>query len=183
MALVSPSDPQADYFSVFELKPSFAVDGSDLERRFYQLAKSLHPDRFANHPDPIQKSQAIEKMSLVNQAYQTLKSPDLRREYLMEYFKIPKLKPQIPVDLAEQWFEVQEEPGSRAFIDFGNQLSKRDLDLRLSIKKLENEFDQSANPEALVQISALIQDLAYLQSLGRDYDRKSEMKNQGGHHG
>lgn len=172
MVPVSPSDLIINYFTVFELKPSFTLDLADLERRFYRLAKMLHPDRFANHPDPTEKTRSIEKMSLVNQAYQTLKSAELRRDHVLECYQVPKVKPALPADLAEEWFDVQDEPGSLAFQTFADKLSKRESDLNRSLKNLENEFDQSGNTETLKKISALVQDVAYLQSLSRDLESK-----------
>ncbi len=173
MVPVSPSDLKtSDYFSVFELKPSFNLDLAELERRFYRLAKALHPDRFVNHPDPSEKARSIEKMSLVNQAYQILKTPELRRDHVLECFQIPKPKAALPADLAEEWFDVQDEPGSVAFRDFGRKLGEREQALHLNIKKLENEFDQNGSREVLNKISALVQDVAYLQSLNRDVEIK-----------
>lgn len=164
MVPVSPSD----YYSVFELKPSFAVDLPELEKRFYRLAKTLHPDRFTNELDLAVKHLALEKMSFLNQAYQTLKSPDLRRDYLLEFFKVPTAQAALPADLAEEWFDVQDEPGSPGFIRFGEKLSEREKDLHLQIQNLEVEFDAQGSQSTLAKISALIQDVAYLQSLGRD---------------
>ena len=176
MALVSPSnlDTTTDYFSVFELKPSFALDLTDLERRFYQLAKSLHPDRFVNHPDPLEKTRSIEKMSLLNHAYQTLKSSSLRRDYLLEYFRVPQSKPFLPADLAEEWFDVQDEPASPQFKAFSKKLNEREANLKVQLENLEKQFDQTGNVEVLEKISALVQNVAYLRSLGRDVALKSE---------
>jgi len=73
---------QQDYFSIFGLVPSCVVDLDDLRVRYRQLQQAVHPDRFAHECDRSQRL-AQQQAAQVNAAYNTLKSPLLRAQYLM----------------------------------------------------------------------------------------------------
>jgi len=72
-----------DYFRIFGLEPGFRIDLPEITDKYQHLQKQFHPDRYAG------KSQqevrlAMQTVSLVNQAYETLKSPVARAEYLLQ---------------------------------------------------------------------------------------------------
>jgi molecular chaperone HscB len=71
------------YFDVFSLPPKLAIDTVALEKQFYTLSRKLHPDRFAGRPLAEQEA-ALERSSLLNDAYRTLKDPILRTQYLLK---------------------------------------------------------------------------------------------------
>ncbi len=73
---------RTDYFALFALQPTFAVDTAALAVTYRQLAKDVHPDRFANGSATEQR-QAVERAAQLNQAFQTLKSPTQRALYLL----------------------------------------------------------------------------------------------------
>ena len=71
------------YFEVFSLPPKLALDTVGLEKQFYTLSRKLHPDRFASRP-VVEQEAALERSSLLNDAYRTLKDPILRTQYLLK---------------------------------------------------------------------------------------------------
>ena len=71
------------YFDVFSLPPKLAIDTVALEKQFYTLSRKLHPDRFAGRP-PAEQEAALERSSMLNDAYRTLKDPILRTQYLLK---------------------------------------------------------------------------------------------------
>lgn len=75
-------DPKADYFRVFGIPTAFDVDAADLERRYKEMTKVLHPDRFAR-ADPQARRASLERSVQLNEAWQTLKDPIRRAEYLL----------------------------------------------------------------------------------------------------
>ncbi len=81
-ASVSNMEQRSDYFALFALQPSFAVDTAALAVTYRQLAKDVHPDRFASASDAEQRH-AVERAAELNDAYQTLKSPTQRALYLL----------------------------------------------------------------------------------------------------
>ena len=71
-----------DYFALFALQPAFAIDTAALAVTYRQLAKDVHPDRFASATAAEQR-QAVERAAELNEAFQTLKSPTQRALYLL----------------------------------------------------------------------------------------------------
>jgi len=71
------------YFDIFSLPPKLVIDTVALEKQFYTLSRKLHPDRFAGRPLAEQEA-ALERSSLLNDAYRTLKDPILRTQYLLK---------------------------------------------------------------------------------------------------
>ncbi|MDA8621153.1 co-chaperone HscB [Psychrosphaera sp.] len=70
------------YFDLFDLPVQFDVDLLTLQDRFRSIQKQVHPDKFANGSDQ-QKLLAVQQASEVNDAYETLKSPLNRAEYMV----------------------------------------------------------------------------------------------------
>ncbi len=71
-----------DYFTLFGLPPRYPVDGSLLSSRFQDLQRQFHPDRFASQPER-ERLQALQMAATINDAYQTLKHPLKRAEYML----------------------------------------------------------------------------------------------------
>ncbi len=78
-----------NYFRMFDLpKSSFNIDLKELETQFKNMQKLLHPDKFATKSIS-EKNFSSSASSMVNQAYQVLRSPMDRVNYiLMSRFNI-----------------------------------------------------------------------------------------------
>jgi molecular chaperone HscB len=70
------------HFALFDLKPGFRLDLDQLATRYRELAREVHPDRFADASEREQR-QALEKSAGLNDAYQTLKAAPKRARYLL----------------------------------------------------------------------------------------------------
>ena len=76
-------DLTQNYFELFGLAEVFEVDKEALAVRYRELQAETHPDRFANASDQ-EKRIAQQRASLVNDAFDTLKSPLRCARYLLE---------------------------------------------------------------------------------------------------
>jgi molecular chaperone HscB len=72
-----------DPFALLGLSPAFDVDLAALERAFFERSKELHPDRVAGAP-AAQRVAALSRSRALNDAYQLVKRPIPRAEYLLE---------------------------------------------------------------------------------------------------
>ncbi len=71
-----------DHFARLGLPRAFALDLAALDRSYFDLQRQLHPDRFARRSArerAVSQSQAV----ALNEAYETLKTPLRRAEYLL----------------------------------------------------------------------------------------------------
>jgi molecular chaperone HscB len=75
--------PQAaDLFARFGLSPAFEVDAGQLERRYFELQRKLHPDKFAGRAAK-EREYSLRHTANLNEAHKVLRSPLLRAEYLL----------------------------------------------------------------------------------------------------
>ncbi|QIL86005.1 co-chaperone HscB [Vibrio sp. HDW18] len=71
-----------NYFELFGLPIQFELDGSLLSSQFRMLQKRFHPDNFANASER-DRLLSVQQAAQINDAYQTLKDPLQRAEYLL----------------------------------------------------------------------------------------------------
>jgi molecular chaperone HscB len=79
---IQPPEPKADHFRVLGIERRYDVDLGDLERRYKEMTKVLHPDRFARADERARRASLRRSMQL-NEAWRTLKDPVRRAEYLL----------------------------------------------------------------------------------------------------
>ena len=72
-----------NYFAIFNAPVTFNLDLNALATLYRDLQKLVHPDRFANASDQ-ERRLAMQKTSDLNQAYQTLKDPVARAQYMLQ---------------------------------------------------------------------------------------------------
>lgn len=70
------------HFALFALQPSFRLDLEQLAVRYRELAREVHPDRFADGSEREQRL-ALEQSASLNEAYLTLKHAPSRARYLL----------------------------------------------------------------------------------------------------
>ena len=108
---IQPLSATVSYFEL--LGVPVAADVAALTRRFHELSRIYHPDRWAT-TDSATQTIALDSSALVNDAYRTLKDPFTRAEYLLrrergtrpDDTKDSQAKP--PQELFAQVLELQE---------------------------------------------------------------------------
>lgn len=73
----------SNHFEIFSIPSGWQIDRALLDSRYRQLQRECHPDRYAAKGD-VEKRLAMQTTSLINQAYETLKSPLKRAQYMLE---------------------------------------------------------------------------------------------------
>jgi molecular chaperone HscB len=79
---IQPVGRSEDYYSLFDLPREFALDRPELERRFRERSRQLHPDRFAK-AEPRERRLSLERATRLNDAHRVLKDWRLRAAYLL----------------------------------------------------------------------------------------------------
>ncbi|NHZ95363.1 Fe-S protein assembly co-chaperone HscB [Massilia sp. CCM 8734] len=72
-----------NHFDLFNLPPRFSLDTGALDCAYRDVQGQVHPDRFVNATDA-EKRVAMQWATRANEAYQTLKNPQKRAQYLCE---------------------------------------------------------------------------------------------------
>lgn len=109
-----PMAVRVDYFEVFGLPRKLGIDPNELQRRFYELSRRVHPDFFQT-ATPAEQAGSLARSALINRAYRTLRDLVPRVEYLIQLEEGREtregdtgIKPKAPMDLLEEMLEVQE---------------------------------------------------------------------------
>jgi molecular chaperone HscB len=76
-------DLTRNFFDVFDIPVSFEIDIEQLSTKYRRLQHAVHPDKFANGTDQ-EKALSAQQSAMINDAFQTLKSPLSRSRYLLE---------------------------------------------------------------------------------------------------
>ncbi len=73
----------SNFFELFELPVSYDVELNQVQKKYMDLQKQVHPDKFANASDQ-EKRLSMQQTSWLNEAQATLKDPVLRAIYLLK---------------------------------------------------------------------------------------------------
>jgi molecular chaperone HscB len=102
-----------NHFDLFHLPATFALDLGALDAAYRDVQSQVHPDRFVNSTDA-EKRVAMQWATRANEAYQTLKNPQKRAQYLCELHGVD-LKTEsntaMPMDFLMQQMEWREALG------------------------------------------------------------------------
>lgn len=119
-----------NHFELFGLPTQFELDGGLLSSQFRELQRQFHPDKFATASER-DRLLSVQKATQINDAYQILKDPISRAEYLLMLngFDIrgEQKTLQDPLFLMEQ-MELREEldgiTSEDALFDFDDRVKK-----------------------------------------------------------
>ena len=71
-----------NYFEIFSLQECFDLNMDKLAAEYKNLQSQIHPDKFSD-ADDVSRLQALQLSSIVNDAFDTLKSPLKRAAYIL----------------------------------------------------------------------------------------------------
>jgi len=98
-----------EYFDIFDLAPSFALDEADLKKRFFANSKRFHPD-FHTQADEATQQEILIKSSINNKAYKVLKEEYSRIGYVLGQLGLigEGIKHDLPQSFLMEMMEVNE---------------------------------------------------------------------------
>lgn len=151
-----------NHFELFGLPLQFQLDGSLLSSQFRDLQRQFHPDKFATASER-DRLLAVQKAAQINDAYQVLKNPISRAEYLLvqhgEDIRGEQQTMQDPMFLMEQ-MELREElediadssDPEDALFAFEGKVSKM---YKQQLSAIQQELDNEAWLEAADRVRKL----------------------------
>ncbi|MCP5362147.1 MAG: Fe-S protein assembly co-chaperone HscB [Hyphomicrobiales bacterium] len=106
---------QENYFELFGLAQGYALDEAALENAYIALQRAAHPDRVGG--DSAARLALVQQAAHINDAYQTLKHPRRRAEYLLSLLGVTVAKDGHTIDDPELLEEVLEQREALAEAD------------------------------------------------------------------
>lgn len=176
-----------NFFRFFGLDPKLALDLPELQKRFYELNRQWHPDKFSRKSAD-EQAQALEATAIINDGYRTLRDPVKRAEYLLteEGFPIAEQRSKdVPPELLEEVFELNMmleelkagDEDARAQLGSARQKffelrSHVDSELEKLFKRYdESDAESETARQALNEIRGVLNRRRYIENLIRDVDR------------
>src|SRR6516225_2118977 len=106
----APLAADLDLFAALGMPRLLQIDTADLEEAYHGLGRRIHPDRFGS-ASPELRDASLRATALVTKAYRTLRDPVSRGLYWLELhgYRLADNNKQVPSELAELVFEVQEQ--------------------------------------------------------------------------
>lgn len=149
--VIQPPRP-LDHFARLNLQPTYDLSRADLERQYFGLQRYFHPDRFAARSSR-EKALSLQHATALNEAYETLKTPLKRAEYLLRLRGHPvRADGQETIDdpeLLMEAMEMREELAGAADATAIEALVERvETDMREIERGLGHAFAAAAHDEA-----------------------------------
>jgi molecular chaperone HscB len=167
----------SNYFELFGLKPEFAIDIATLETNFRKIQSESHPDRFVTATSS-QKMQSMQLATLANEAYQTLKKPANRAQYLLEQqgiTAIAETNTEMPADFLMQqmeWREAMEDAIAAKDIAALESLLN---EMRNEAQRLNNELSSTIDRQQdYIAATASTRKLIFIDKVSADINRAIE---------
>lgn len=175
---------ETDYFRFFGYGgPRLGLDTDDLQKRFYELSRRFHPDRFARMP-AAEQQYALDATSLLNDAYRVLRDPVARAEYVLkqEGFDVGEQRSKdVPPELLEEVFELNMaleelrggDSSARAQLEEAAAkftAMRDDVDGELTV--LGGWYDSAPSRELLQQIRNLLNRRRYIRNLVNEVQKE-----------
>lgn len=138
-----------NHFELFRLPCQFELDGSSLSSHFRELQRRFHPDKFASASER-DRLLAVQNAAQINDAYQTLRDPLRRAQYLLFLHGIDSHDEQQTIQdgaflieqmaLREELEEIADSKDASALLFiFDQKVSKFYADLLLELTALLND--------------------------------------------
>lgn len=165
---------QSNDYELFDLAPAFTVDRSLLDERWKALQKQAHPDRHAASDAQTQRL-AMQWSVRINEAYQRLKDPLRRANYLCELNGAPveaESNTAMPAEFLMQqmeWRETLEESDSLDQLEsLADDVARRRQDL---LKTMAQTADDSKD---WTKLAGQVRALMFIQRFAQDVDNRLE---------
>jgi molecular chaperone HscB len=186
----TPLAAPLDCFAALGLPRKLTIDLAELERRYHELSRKIHPDRFASK-GPKVRDASLRATATLTRSYRTLRDPAARGLYWLELNgeKLAENNKRVPPEIAELVFDVQEQLAEmqldsdpEAVHERATEISARRVELQFKMDEmlasLDRNFakwDQSADGKArTTELKTILSNIAYLRTLIRDVDRALE---------
>ena len=160
-----------NHFELFGLPARFDVDLAQLDTRYRELQREVHPDRFAAAPDA-ERRVSMQLATRVNEAYQTLKSPLKRAVYILQ---LRGVDPKLETNTAMPSEFLMEQISWRERIEAGSEEPEALLRLQAGLRDesrkiyetLHGQLDERRDDEAASQTARM---LMFYEKLDEEID-------------
>ncbi|KAI8896821.1 hypothetical protein BC833DRAFT_595960 [Globomyces pollinis-pini] len=147
---------QLNYTDTFNIPNQFNIDLKQLKLEFLKLQQQLHPDNFSTKSKD-ERVISEEQSSYVNKAYETLKDPLSRAQYMLALKgkNIHEGHMNVKQDFLLEVMEIQEDIEDCERQELDQYIDENNSRIENSVKVLEELFNKDLLDEALEETMKL----------------------------
>ncbi|WP_434359084.1 co-chaperone HscB [Parasalinivibrio latis] len=157
-----------NHFELFGLPFQFELDGSSLSSTYRELQRKFHPDNFATAGER-EKLEAVQRAAQINDAFQTLKDPVRRAEYMLAENQVDiraeQQTMQDPEFLMQQMMLREELEEISDSTDAEDMLFDFDGRIQVMFKSLVSELKASLDGQAWDDAAVIVRKLKFVVKL------------------
>ncbi|WP_374359884.1 Fe-S protein assembly co-chaperone HscB [Pseudoduganella danionis] len=161
-----------NHFELFNLPLQFAVDAQALDSAYRDVQNRVHPDKYVSATDA-EKRVAMQWATRANEAYQTLKNPQQRAQYMCELAGVDlqtESNTAMPMAFLMQQMEWREELGDARAAKDMEALEGLDQQLRRERKTQLAAIEQQITSNDYVQAAQGVRALMFIEKLKQEID-------------
>jgi len=159
-----------NHFELFQLPQQFAVDTAALDAAYRDVQARVHPDKFVSATDA-EKRVAMQWATRANEAYQTLKNPQKRAQYMCELNGVDlqvESNTAMPMAFLMQQMEWREELAEARAGKDADALDDLDQQLRRERKARLADIEQQLNGADFHAAAQGVRALMFLEKFGEE---------------
>jgi molecular chaperone HscB len=157
-----------NHFELFGLRARFDVDMAALDAAYREVQGRVHPDRFVNATDA-EKRVAMQWATRANEAYQTLRNPQKRAQYLCELNGVDlqtESNTAMPMAFLMQQMEWREALGDARAAKDAEALGELDAQVRGERKQMLKRVGEQLDAGEFQKAAEGVRALMFLDKFG-----------------
>ena len=166
-------DFSRNHFELFGLPERYRFDAASLDRAYRALQSEVHPDRFARAGEAEQRL-ALQSSARVNEAYQALRDPVARAEYLLSLHGVEafaETDTALPFEFLDRQLERREAAEEALRARNATELGALADEVRADAQTLEQRLAARLDAEAAWDAARSdVRELRFLAKLAADID-------------
>ena len=151
-----------NYFELYDIPVCFAPDAAVVKKKFYELSRRYHPDRFTLAGEE-ERAEVLRMAALNNDAYKVLQNADATMAYILkmnelledeEKYSLPPDFLMEMMDLNESISEYEMDPENETYKNDAHNMLNAQLDAwKADVEPLLEQFEKgNTSKEILLQI-------------------------------
>lgn len=165
-----------NFFDLFDVPVAYELDFDQVQQRYRDLQKIVHPDKFVNASDQ-EKRLSMQQTSRINEAFNTLRQPVDRAIYLLKLKGVGTMQENSTtmdaaflmeqIEMREALSEIHSAEDPLAELD---RFSAR---IKASMQGLMQGFSECYTHEKLEEAQELIKKMQFMQKAGKEVNELS----------
>lgn len=149
-----------NYFELYGLPLSFSPDKAAVKKKYYELSRQYHPDRYAQAADA-ERQEALRMAALNNDAFKTLNDADATMAYILklngvledeEKYNLPPAFLMEMMDLNEAVSDYEMQPDENGRQQIMKLTEEQFADWEAQAMPLMEQYEGSPNHDILLKI-------------------------------